>query len=84
VEAFLIRFEGEHRAFLNLCSHLPLPLDSSDNDFFTLGRQYLICKTHGAVYGPADGCCVSGPGSGRPLKPVRIVVDSEFVRLHGE
>ncbi len=60
VEAFVVRFEGEVRAYKNQCRHQPLALDYGDGDFMTEDGRYLLCRNHGALFEPDTGRCVSG------------------------
>ncbi len=71
-EAFLIRHAGRYHAYRNVCAHMALTLDLDDNDFFTVDNQALICKTHGAIYRPDDGYCISGPCIGESLQTVAV------------
>ena len=65
--AFVVRFEGMPRAFLNQCGHVAVELDWQAGEFFDDTRLYLICSTHGALYDPRDGRCISGRCAGRGL-----------------
>ncbi len=71
--AFVVRFDGQPRAFLNKCGHVPVELDWQEGEFFDDSRLYLICATHGALYHPASGQCVGGRCAGRGLIPVPVV-----------
>jgi nitrite reductase/ring-hydroxylating ferredoxin subunit len=71
--AFVVRFEGQPRAFLNQCGHVPVELDWQPGVFFDHSRLYLICATHGALYHPASGHCVGGRCAGRGLIPLPVV-----------
>jgi nitrite reductase/ring-hydroxylating ferredoxin subunit len=71
--AFVVRFDGRPRAFLNQCGHVPVELDWQEGEFFDDSRLYLICSTHGALYHPASGQCVGGRCAGRGLIPVPVV-----------
>jgi nitrite reductase/ring-hydroxylating ferredoxin subunit len=71
--AFVVRFDGRPRAFLNQCGHLPVELDWQEGEFFDDSRLYLICSTHGALYHPASGQCVGGRCAGRGLTPVPVI-----------
>ena len=71
--AFVVRFEGRPRAFLNQCGHVPVELDWQEGEFFDDSRLYLICATHGALYHPGSGQCVGGRCAGRGLIPVPVV-----------
>lgn len=61
-EALVLRGEdGEPRAYLNRCRHLPVPIDGGSKQYLTRGGEYLLCGTHGALYRKNDGVCVAGP-----------------------
>ena len=70
--AFVVRFEGKPRAFLNQCGHVAVELDWQEGEFFDDTRLYLICSTHGALYDPANGRCISGRCAGRGLVPLAV------------
>lgn len=69
---FVVRYHGVAYAFVNQCAHVPVELDWNEGDFFDLGRDYLICATHGAHYQPDTGYCVMGPCKGRSLRPLTV------------
>jgi nitrite reductase/ring-hydroxylating ferredoxin subunit len=61
-EALLVRgSDGHVRAYLNLCRHLPVPIDGGSRNYLTKDRQHLLCGTHGALYQRDDGKCIAGP-----------------------
>lgn len=70
--AFVVRYDGVARAFLNRCAHLPMELDWQPGVFFDADGIYLICSTHGAIYDPSTGACVGGPCRGLGLAPVAV------------
>lgn len=70
--AFVVRFDGKARGYLNRCAHVPVELDWLEGEFFDRDARYLICATHGAIYEPASGYCVLGPCKGRHLVPVEV------------
>ena len=73
----LLNDAGEVRVYLNLCMHLPIPLDSGSREFFDLDGAHLMCGTHGALYRLDDGYCFEGPCRGASLiaLPFRITMD---------
>jgi len=79
--AFAIRYRGRVHAYLNVCAHQELELDWLPGAFFDAGGAQLVCATHGALYAPDTGQCVSGPCSGRALVklPVRERADGAVV-----
>jgi nitrite reductase/ring-hydroxylating ferredoxin subunit len=80
--AFVVRFEGVCRAYLNQCAHVPVELDFREGEFFDESGLYFVCSTHGALYAPESGACMGGPCNGRGLIPLEVVeIDGEvFVR----
>jgi nitrite reductase/ring-hydroxylating ferredoxin subunit len=72
--------EGAPRAYMNLCRHLPIPLDGGSRQFLIDGQ--LQCGTHGARYRLHDGLCVSGPCRGASLfaLAVEVIAGLIFVR----
>lgn len=79
--AFVVRHRGKARAYLNRCGHVPVELDWNEGEFFTSDGIYLTCATHGALYDPASGRCVTGRCAGRGLRPVSVVEDAGWVYL---
>ena len=77
VEAFLLNYGGEHHAYVNRCRHVPMSLDWVENRFFDEDRRYVLCSTHGALFEPDSGECVSGPPFGKRL--IRVPLET-----HGE
>lgn len=66
-EAFLLRYDGRLRAFLNECPHWSVELDLGDGHFFDEGLRRIYCKNHGALFSPTSGLCETGPCLGRAL-----------------
>ena len=65
---------GELRAYLNLCKHLPVPLNAYQGDVLVPDGTRFLCRTHGAEYRSEDGLCVEGPCTGEALDPIEVVV----------
>jgi nitrite reductase/ring-hydroxylating ferredoxin subunit len=70
--AFVVRHAGRTVAYLNRCAHRLVELDWQEGDFFDTERRHLVCATHGALYDPASGVCVSGPCLGAALTAVPV------------
>jgi nitrite reductase/ring-hydroxylating ferredoxin subunit len=70
--AFVVRYGGVVRAYLNRCAHVPVELDWAEGEFFDISKLYLICSTHGAMYLPESGHCVAGPCKGARLHALRV------------
>lgn len=71
--AFAIRVDGNVRAYLNRCAHVPTELDWNPGKFFDSEATLLICSTHGALYAPDSGRCVAGPCRGRGLVQLVLI-----------
>ena len=70
--AFVVRFDGVARAYLNQCAHVAIELDWQPGVFFDADGLYLMCSTHGALYDAATGVCAGGPCNGRGLRQVPV------------
>lgn len=70
--AFVVRYQGMVRAYLNRCGHQSIPLDLDNAYFFNTSGEALVCATHDAHYCPATGECISGPCNGRGLVPISV------------
>ena len=70
--AIILRKEGNLRAYLNICRHLPIPLGFIGDRLADAAKTHLICSTHGARYRMIDGYCDDGPCEGKSLYPIEI------------
>jgi nitrite reductase/ring-hydroxylating ferredoxin subunit len=70
--AFLVRWQGRARAYLNRCAHIPVELDYQPGRFFDFSNEYLVCATHGALYDPSTGACAGGRCNGTGLVPIPV------------
>lgn len=66
--------KGEPCGYMNLCKHLPVPIDSLSGDFLD-EEGFLVCRTHGARYRVEDGYCIDGPCEGESLDALEVVVE---------
>ncbi len=74
----LIRdLDGQLRAYINVCMHLPVPLSFTEEGFWNPDKTHLMCRTHGALYRPHDGYCTEGPCQGLSLEPLEVEVDAD-------
>jgi len=70
--AFVVRWHAKPFAYINECMHQATELDWNAGDFFDESGLYLMCATHGAMYEPNSGLCVSGPCGGARLAAVEV------------
>lgn len=73
VAAFVVRYDGRPRAWLNICRHVPIELDWMPGKFFDVSGLYVVCATHGATYEPDTGHCIAGPCKGASLEAVAVI-----------
>ena len=71
------------RGSVNSCPHVGSPLDWAPDRFISLDGFHLLCGTHGALFRPDDGYCVSGPCAGDSLERVTVRLIEDEV-LFGE
>jgi nitrite reductase/ring-hydroxylating ferredoxin subunit len=69
---FAVRYDGQVRAYLNRCAHVPIELDWNEGQFFDSSGLYLMCSTHGAIYEPETGKCAGGPCRGGKLRVISV------------
>jgi nitrite reductase/ring-hydroxylating ferredoxin subunit len=69
----LLGSDGEPRCYLNLCRHLPIPIDLGSRRYLTQNKQHLLCGTHGALYRLDDGVCVTGPCLSLALQSIPLI-----------
>lgn len=81
VPAFVVRWLGRPRAYLNRCAHVPVELDWQAGRFFDFSGEFLICSTHGALYDPASGACAGGRCNGHGLVPVPVIEEAGGIYL---
>ena len=72
-QGFLVWFHGEFKAYLNQCRHMDVCLDWQPNEFFDEDKKFIVCATHGAVYSPSTGECISGPCKGKSLIQLKVL-----------
>ncbi len=77
----LLGEDGEPRAYLNRCQHLPIPLDGGSRVFLDVLGTHLRCGTHGALYRVTDGVCVEGPCPGKVLPALALRVSDGWVEV---
>ena len=77
VEAFVVNVRGQLHAWVNRCRHVALTMDWVENRFLDESGEFIVCGTHGALYRPDSGECVSGPPLGRSLIRVPLRIDGD-------
>lgn len=70
----VVKYQQQYHVYRNQCPHLGIPLEWQPDDFMDLGGDLLRCATHGALFLPDTGECVSGPCAGDALTAVGFTV----------
>lgn len=68
----VVNHQGQFLAYRNRCPHLKIPLEWQEDNFFCKDTDLLRCATHGALFLPENGQCVSGPCAGQALEPLDL------------
>lgn len=79
LDGFILNHGGRYHAYVNRCPHAGTTLDLWPNEFWTEDGQFLICATHGAIFGPDSGVCVEGPCPGARLERLAVERDGDSV-----
>lgn len=77
----VVKFKQQFFAYLNECQHLPVELDWEEGKFFDSDNQYIICSTHGALYDPQTGHCISGPCKSKYLHKLDVIQLKDQIRI---
>jgi nitrite reductase/ring-hydroxylating ferredoxin subunit len=82
IEIFLVRTDGNVRAFVNVCPHRYLPLNWKNDSFLTLDKTRILCVVHAALFDTDSGDCLTMHAP-EGLTPVEIAIDGDDIRLVG-
>lgn len=80
-QVFVVRYDGQVRAYVNSCPHVGAPLEMDRDKFLDLTGSEIICAVHAARFDPLTGDCTWGPCRGRRLVPVALAIGDGVVRL---
>ncbi len=82
-QGFAIHWKDKWYAYQNLCPHWSTPLDEHGDELFDASSGVLVCATHGAMFEPHSGECISGPCMGESLRALRVKrVDDRRVAIY--
>ena len=80
-QVFVVRYDGQVRAYVNSCPHVGAPLEMDQDKYLDLTGSEIICALHAARFDPLSGDCTWGPCRGRRLAAVAIEVADGMIRL---
>ena len=69
------------KAYINSCPHLAIPLEWQEHQFMDEEGEFIRCSTHGALFLPLSGQCISGPCAGDAIQNVAVSVQNDYVSL---
>lgn len=72
---FVVRQGDEVRGYVDRCPHAGFPLSMVEHRYLTGDGRAVLCQAHGALFRPADGRCLAGPGRTGDLTPWPVRVD---------
>ena len=75
-DVFVVRQGAQVFGYLNSCPHTGGPLDWVPGQFLNLGKDYIQCATHDAMFQLHDGECVAGPCKGDSLAAVPVIIEA--------
>ena len=78
-DVFVVRQGAQVFGYLNSCPHTGGPLDWVPGQFLNLGKDYIQCATHDALFQLHDGECVAGPCKGDRLAAVPVSIEAGVV-----
>jgi nitrite reductase/ring-hydroxylating ferredoxin subunit len=81
LEGFIVRKDGEIRAYRDSCPHTGVPLAWPPGGHLDADGALIQCAMHGALFLPDTGECVHGPCVGRFLEPLPVRVAQGVVEL---
>ena len=77
----VLRSAGQAWAYVNVCPHFSLPLNSRPGEFLVTDDRHLMCAYHCALFRFHDGLCVDGPAKDRSLESVPVTIVDGVVRI---
>ena len=75
----LVASDDGVKAYLNNCPHLGIPLEWQEHQFIDADSGLLRCASHGALFLPTTGECVSGPCAGSALTAIPVHIEQDTV-----
>jgi len=76
---FVVRRDGAVHGWLDQCPHLGLPLTLGDDRYLTREGDLILCCSHGALFRPETGACISGPCAGQRLTRWPVMIWNDLV-----
>jgi nitrite reductase/ring-hydroxylating ferredoxin subunit len=81
IDLIVLRVGLDVCAYVNRCPHRGTPLNLMPDHFMDRSGEHLICATHGALFRPGDGHCISGPCQGDRLTRIEARIKDDRVEV---
>lgn len=81
LRGFVVRHQGQWRAYVNRCPHARLTLNFRPDEFFAADAPLLQCTVHGALFEPLTGHCVQGPCAGQSLISLPVQIHGDTLQV---
>ncbi len=78
---FAVKRDDQVFVYRNTCPHLGVELNWQEDMFMDMEGVLIQCATHGALFLPESGQCVSGPCHGQYLQAVATEMQGDGVFL---
>jgi nitrite reductase/ring-hydroxylating ferredoxin subunit len=79
LRGFVVRVGDDVFAYINRCPHAGHPLNFRPDEFLTLDKTSIICRSHGAMFERTTGSCIAGPCAGRALRALATRIENGSV-----
>ena len=80
-QLFAVRQGQQVFVYQNRCPHRGIPLEWVPDQFLDHSGRLIQCASHGALFLPESGECVTGPCAGERLTPIASHIDDGMVWL---
>jgi len=74
INIFVQKNGERYHVFENSCPHAGTPLNMFGDKFLNVDGNFILCRTHGALFDKSSGKCIGGPCKGDYLNPVAFEV----------
>lgn len=78
---FAVKKQNTIFIYQNACPHIGIALEWVEDVFLDSSRTMIQCANHGALFVIESGVCVTGPCTGKKLKPVNFRLENNAIYL---
>jgi nitrite reductase/ring-hydroxylating ferredoxin subunit len=78
---FALKRDGRLFVYRNSCPHLGVELNWLEDQFLDLDGALIQCATHGALFDPESGECLSGPCRGQALTALPFHIENGGIHV---